>query len=189
MRKLTAREVFLLVAVSALAILGWVYGRGGGIGASGAKAEELKALQYGDPPIVQLAKLELEPVTYDSEDRNLFDYYTPPPPPRPKPTPPPPRKPTTQVQRPPQQTVQRPPTPVVRAEPKAPRPTFRYIGFLGPKDNKIAVLEHGDEILLAGIGETLQSQYKVVDFKYETLVIGYTAEKWADQTTELPMKR
>jgi hypothetical protein len=51
------------------------------------------------------------------------------------------------------------------------------------------VLEQGDEVLLAAIGEVIEEQYKVVDFKYETLVIGYTAERWAGKTTELPMKR
>ena len=43
--------------------------------------------------------------------------------------------------------------------------------------------------MLASIGETIQNQYMVVDFKYEMLVVGYTSERWADQTTEIPMKR
>jgi len=187
MRKLTSREIVLLLAVVGLAILGWVYGRGGGLGGVGVTATELAELEYGEPPVVQLTRLELTAVDYDAKARNLFSYYTPPPPPRPKPVPraqtkPPPRD--TAQQRP----VQRPPTPP-KAEPKPPRPSFRYIGFLGPKDNKIAVLEQGEEILLAGIGEVIQERYTVVDFKYEMLVIGYTSERWADQTTELPMKR
>jgi len=187
MRKLTSREIFLIVVVAGLAVIGWIYGRDGGLGGAGVKANELGELKYTEPPVVELARLEQVAVDYDSKARNLFSYYTPPPPPR---------KPQPQVKKPPPVVRQAPPSraamPTVRPpvqELKPPRPNFRYIGFLGPKDNKIAVLEQGDEVLLAAIGEVIEEQYKVVDFKYEMLVIGYTAERWAGKTTELPMKR
>ncbi len=51
------------------------------------------------------------------------------------------------------------------------------------------MLEHGDEVLLAAVGEPILDMYKVVEFRYEMLVVGYTEERFADQTTELPMKR
>jgi hypothetical protein len=187
MRKLTSREIVLLLVVGGLAVLGWYYGSDGGLGGVGVKAAELAELKYGDPPVVELARLELAAVGYDPKARNLFSYYTPPPPPRPKPPPTVQTK-TPQRETQPQAQVQRPPA-LPKAEPKPPRPNFRYIGFLGPKDNKIAVLEQGQEILLASIGEVIQEQYTVVDFKYEMLVIGYTDERWGDQTTDLPMKR
>lgn len=186
MRKLTSREKFLLVVVVGLGVLGWMYGRDGGLAGVGVKAKELAELKYGVPPVVQLARLERTAVVYDSKARNLFAYFTPPRPVRPvprvvAPKPAPRRALPTTV---PKSAVTLP-TPA----PRPPHPSFRYIGFLGPKDNKIAVLERGDEVLLAGIGEVIEEQYKVVDFKYEMLIIGYTAEKWADKTTELPMKR
>lgn len=186
MRKLTSREIFLLVAVLGLVILGWIYGSGGGLGGGGVKAQELAEISYGEPPVVQLARLEQASVDYDSKARNLFNYYTPPVQ-KPKPTPPPvvKRDPPSRTAAP---VVQRPPV-ATPPKPKPPRPNFRYIGFLGPKNNKIAVLEQGEEVLLASIGEVIQEHYKVVDFKYEALVIGYTAERWADETTELKMKR
>ncbi len=189
MRKLSPREMLLLVVVAGLAILGWVYSGGGGLGGGGGGSQELTGLDYGDPPVVELARLDLEPVSYNAKARNLFAYYVPPPPPRQAPpprvqTPPPPRQPP-----PPRVVQQRPPTPQQPVQPKAPRPNFRYIGHLGPKDNKIAVLEHGDDVLLASIGEPILNMYKVVEFRYETLVIGYTEERFADQTTELPLKR
>jgi len=186
MRKLTSREKFLLVVVGGLAVVGWIYGRDGGLGGVGVKATELAELKYGDPPVVQLARLELTAVDFDPKARNLFSYFTPPR--RVGPTPPVVR--SRPIQRPPRQLPN--PQPVVQRpvqDPRPPHPSFRYIGFLGPKNNKIAVLERGDEVLLAGIGEVIEEQYKVVDFKYEMLVIGYTAEKWAGKTTELPMKR
>ncbi|TDI45331.1 MAG: hypothetical protein E2P01_11030 [Acidobacteria bacterium] len=187
MRKLTSREKFLLVVVVGLGVLGWMYGRDGGLAGVGVKAKELAELKYGAPPVVQLARLERTAVAYDSKARNLFSYFTPPRPARPPAPKVSPSKPVQRRSLPPpvaKSTVTRP-----APEPRPPHPSFRYIGFLGPKDNKIAVLERGDEVLLAGIGEVIEEQYKVVDFKYEMLIIGYTAEKWADKTTELPMKR
>ncbi len=187
MRKLTSREIFLLLVVTGLAVLGWIYGGGGGLGVGGVSEQELAEINYGEPPVVELARLEQTAVDFDPSARNLFNYYTPPPPPRPKP------KPVERTAPPPAPravpTVVRPPVQVPPAKPKPPRPNFRYIGFLGPKDNKIAVLEEGEEVLLAAIGEVIQDQYKVVEFRYETLVIGYTAERWADETTELKMKK
>jgi hypothetical protein len=39
------------------------------------------------------------------------------------------------------------------------------------------------------VGEEIDKEFKVVDFKYETLVVGYTSKRWADKTADLPMKR
>lgn len=186
MRKLTSREKFLLVVVVGLGVLGWMYGRDGGLAGVGVKAKELAELKYGAPPVVQLVRLERTAVVYDSKARNLFAYFTPPRPARPVPRVVAP-KPASRRALP--TTVPKSAVTLPTPAPRPPHPSFRYIGFLGPKDNKIAVLERGDEVLLAGIGEVIEEQYKVVDFKYEMLIIGYTAEKWAGKTTELPMKR
>ena len=42
---------------------------------------------------------------------------------------------------------------------------------------------------LAAVGELITEQYKVVSLGYETLRVGCTSERWADKTTDLPMKR
>ena len=177
----------MLIAVAGLAVVGLIYSRGGALGGGGMTDEELGKLNFGEPPVVQLAHLTRVPENYDSNARNLFSYYTPPPPARKKTPPPPPPK---AQPRPPAEPVKvRPAVPAVRKDPPPPSPNFRYIGFMGPKDNKIAVLEQDDEVLLAAIGEEIDTMFKVVDFKYETLVLGYTSERWADKTTDLPMKR
>ena len=80
MRKLTSRETVLLVVVVGIGALGWIYGRGGSLGGGGRADEELGALDFGEPPVVQLAHLTRDPVDYNSNARNLFSYYTPPPP-------------------------------------------------------------------------------------------------------------
>ena len=193
MRKLTSRELVLLVAVLGLAILGWVYGRGAGLGGIGGSAEKLADLDYGEPPVVQLARLELEAVSYDSASRNLFSYYTPPPPPRPAPKPRVETKPPPTQAAPPR-TVVRPPTPPPLA-PKAPRPSFRYIGFLGPKDNKIAVFEKNnkredeDPLLLARAGEILEERFQLEEINFQSVVLGYTEDRFKNRTTELSMRK
>jgi hypothetical protein len=190
MRKLTTREIALLLVVGVLGVIGWIYGRGGPLGGRAMTAVDPSELNYGAPPIVELARLSLEPEPFDSGSRNLFNYYTPPPPPpkeRPKPAPRPPVERSTQ-QAAPVQRHERPPPPPPAA-PKPPRPDFRYIGFMGPKDNKIAVLEQGESVVLAELGDVVDKKYKILEFKYEMLVLGYTDARWADETHELPMKR
>jgi hypothetical protein len=60
---------------------------------------------------------------------------------------------------------------------------------MGPKDNKIAVLEQGESVVLAELGDVVDKKYKILEFKYEMLLLGYTDARWADETHELPMKR
>ena len=187
MRKLTQREIALITAVGILAVIGIVYSRGGPLGRAAEQEIDPDKLNYGAPPVVELARLGLEPEGFGSGSRNLFQYYTPPPPPRPKPPPVKPPPPTPRPTTP----VRTQPRPVTAAPPvqQAPRPSFRYIGFMGPKDNKIAVLAKGEEVILASLGETVDKQFTIREFRYEMLVIGYTQERWADETHELPMKR
>ena len=188
MRKLTSRERVLLMAFIPLIIIGVIYSRGNQLGAGSAAAAALEAKDYGDAPEVELAKLETQPEGYDPNARNLFAYYTPPPPTRkvverPKPV----QRVAPPVQQPVRTARQQPPKTPPKAQP--PRPSFRYIGFLGPKENKIAVLEQGDEVILAALGEVVQDRFTIAGFEYETLIIGFTEERFKNETTELPMKR
>lgn len=189
MRKLSSREKFLLLTFIPLIVIGLIYSRGSKLGGGGGAAAALDAKDYGDAPAVELSKLELEPGGYDSNARNLFAYYTPPPPPRPKveTTKQPVVRKAAPVQAQARPSRQQVPTTPPKAQP--PRPSFRYIGFLGPKENKIAVLEQGEEVILAALGEVVQDRFMIAGFEYETLIIGYTEERFKDETTELPMKR
>ena len=188
-RKPTTREWTLLIVVAIVGLVAlWIkepgLGLGGGPAATGVEAPDL-----GQPPVVMLAKLEPVEEQYDPSGRNLFEYYTPPPPPRPKPQPRPPRP---VVKPPPQKDPSRvaPQTNVVRdTGPRPPRISFLYLGYLGHKDNKIAVFEDGEEIILAHGGETVLDQFRVVDFQYEKIVMGYVDEQFADETTELKQRK
>ena len=189
MRKLNSREKVLLMAFIPLIIIGVIYSRGNQLGAGGSAAAALEAKDYGDAPEVELAKLETQPEGYDANARNLFAYYTPPPPVRPKVERPKPQPRTAApvVQQPVRSARQTAPQTPPKAQP--PRPSFRYIGFLGPKENKIAVLEQGDEVILAALGEVVQDRFTIAGFEYEALIIGFTEERFKNETTELPMKR
>jgi len=80
-------------------------------------------------------------------------------------------------------TLPPPPPP----KPQPPPITFRYIGLLGPKEDHLAVFEEGKDIFVARKGDVLKGQFKLIDFKYESVVLGYTRADFADQRQELRM--
>ena len=183
MRKLSGREK-LLLAVLAIPIVLYFAMREEGFGFGGA-AEERRPLAapVGEPPLVRMDLLARQVADYDPRGRNLFQYYVPPrrpavrkPPPAPPPVvrdrpPPPPPKKTKRTPR----------------EPRPPTPDFKYLGFLGPKDGKIAVFDGGEELMLAQIGDVVESQFRVVSFGYETVTLGFVEERFKDKPTELKM--
>ena len=44
-------------------------------------------------------------------------------------------------------------------------------------------------MVLARTGDTVQVQFKVVDFKYEVVVLGFTDKRFSEETTELTIRR
>jgi hypothetical protein len=72
-------------------------------------------------------------------------------------------------------------------KPKPPQITFRYIGYLGPKENKNAVFEEGTETFLAARGEVVRGQFRVLEVKFDSVVIGYTRPEFKDDKHELRM--
>ena len=184
--KLSGREYFLLgvLFVAAAFVLFW---RDGGPLFERDAEGAARTAALGDAPHVNWDRLTAESEAYDPGGRNLFQYYTPPPPrvareARPEPV----RKPPpVRAKAVPRVTEQKPTRPVRRP----PSVSFKYLGFLGPKDDKIAVFEKGQDLELVRLGEIVQEEFRLVDFKYEGVVIGYVDERFADQTTELRMSR
>lgn len=190
MRKPTPRETVMLVALGVIALvmafrIDW---QSVGLGGGNAGLDEGDD-KIGEAPIIRLSRLNQDPAGYDPKGRNLFEYG---PPPRakttPRPMPPPPKQ--EKIERkaqptlPPRPTTPPPPPPV-----RAPQPQFKYIGFMGPKDNKIAVFDAGDETLLAQVGDIVQDQFLVREFKYRKVILGYTDRRFAEQSAELEMKK
>ena len=185
MRKLSTRESVLLVFLGIVAVLIFYYNRDAGLGGKELDSLAGEDLKFHDAPWVRLDRLAGEQEGYDPAGRDLFKYYTPPPPAP---------KPITRALPPPveQRPVPRPaprPTPVrTDTGPKPPAINFTYLGYMGPKDGKIAVFEEGDTVMIARTGDVVKDHFRVVEFGFETIVMGYVDERFKDQTSELRQK-
>lgn len=183
-RKLTRREIGLLGMLGAAAI-GVSYFSGddaptGTPGAAGAGPGGTAA--QAAAPVVAMARLERPVESYDARGRNLFQYYTPPPP-EPPPTPIPVATPFPTPPPTPVPVIDR--GPVVPPQPKPPPVSFTYLGFLGPKEAPIAILEVASDMVLARKGDIVHQHFRIEGFGYETVIIGYVDERFRGQTTEL----
>jgi len=184
MRQLNTREKVMLSGLALAAVVGWWGAREGGMGFGGGVAgPDPLAPLAGDPPVVRVDLLGMDPIGYDPNGRNLFAYYTPPPKvrERPKPKPPPPAPPPPPVRKPTQKTRN------VKQEPQPPSPDFDYVGFLGPKDDRIAVFMAGDEVFVRQIGEIAKEKFVLREFRYEAVVLGFVDDRFKDKTTELKL--
>ena len=186
MRKLSGREK-VLVGLALAAGLGYLFLRGGALGRGGAEQAEEQLLPLdSEPPVVRLDRLATLSEAYDSNGRDLFRYG---PPPRKAVPPPPPRREVPKIERP--KPTPRPTAPPRRdpPKPKPPRPSFEYLGYLGPKDDRIAVFGKGEDMLLARVGDVVQDHFRILEFKYEVIVMGFTDNKFRGETTELGVKQ
>jgi hypothetical protein len=184
MRKLSTREYVLVVLLGVVAIFLFYYNRDAGLG--GRQSDELAGedLDFGDAPWVRLDRLAGQLEGFDAQGRDLFKYYTPPPPKQAAKAPPP-RAPVERPQRP---AVQREAPKPVNTGPKPPAINFSYLGYLGPKDQKIAVFEDGNQVTLARAGDVVKDHFRVVEFGFEAVVMGYVDERFKDQTSEIRQK-
>ena len=180
-RKLSAREKVMIgvLAVAAVAFYRW---QGGGIGfgapTAGADADPL---DLPEPPVVRMDLLAQGTAELDAAGRNLFDYYTPPRRPPPKP---PPRKPRVVPAE-----IKPPPPPPPPRKPLPPEPKFHYLGYMGPKDAKIAAFDGGDGVIIARAGDVVSdTQFRLKAFRYQAVVLEYLDEKFKGKTTELQLK-
>ena len=182
MRKLSTREYVLVVLLGIVAVFLFYYNRDARLGGRESDSLSGEDLNFGTPPLVRLDRLAGQLDGYDSDGRNLFKYYTPPPPAR-KPVERP--TPAATVERKPPPVIKRPPQRPVDTGPKPPAIGFTYLGYLGPKDTKIAVFEDGDNVMLARAGDVVKDHFRVVEFGFEAVVMGYVDERFKDQTSEL----
>lgn len=187
MKKLKGREIFLLVVlVVTAAVVGYMNFGKGGFGAGGGDAADDK-IKIGEAPVVRLARLGFDSAEYDPNGRDLFKYG---PPPRVNRPVPPPAKPVV-VERPKTKAPVRPPvqqvTTVTPPKPRPPVPTFKYVGYFGPKYDKIAAFDDGQQILLARVGETVQDDFLLMDFEFQAVRLGFTDQRFEGQDTELSL--
>lgn len=175
--------------VGVVALVAFIYYRpDGGFGFGGRPTpSKPPGKPLPDPPVVELTLLQAADESYDNDGRDLFKFSQPPAPPQPAVIyhpPPPPQPQIVEVTPPPMEQLPPPPPP----KPQPPPINFSYLGYLGPKDERMAVFDDGREMILARTGEPIQNKFKVVDFGYQTVLIGYVDPKFKDETTELKMK-
>ncbi|MBZ5640621.1 MAG: hypothetical protein LAO51_17935 [Acidobacteriia bacterium] len=206
-RKLSAREGVLL-GVLAAAGIGYMWltsgpdqaGRAGTARDAGAKKGNISAQR---PPVVRMDLLTAKTEKYDDQGRDLFKYSQRPPS-------------AAEIRRLREEAARRqkemeeankraaeeaalrlqeaqakakeavlhpqPPPP-----PTPPSIDLRYLGYLGPKDNRIAVFEDGKDLLVARKGEVVKGLFRVVDVKWETVVMGFVQPEFKGQTQEIAM--
>jgi hypothetical protein len=205
MRRLTTREQVLLglVTVGGAGYL-WYASQRAVISTTGPFefASDGRRLADGAPR-VPMALLDLSGEGYDRNGRDLFAYSQRPPTQaeidaerlrqeaelerqrvmeeeRRK------REQEMQAQRQEQAALAPPPPPPEEVK-QPPRIPYQYIGYLGPKDDRIAVFQEGEAQYLARTGELVQDTFKVVEIRYESVVMGFTDPEFAGRTRELPM--
>ena len=75
-------------------------------------------------------------------------------------------------------------------EPPKPQPpaiNYKFIGYVGPSENKIAVLHDGTDLIFVRQGEKIGGQFKILEIGYESIKFGYTDPRFKGETTTLPM--
>jgi hypothetical protein len=207
-RKFSSREGVLMgaLAVAAVAYF-WMTSRTPGGVAAGKKAVPARKgkVESVRAPVVRMDLLTAKNETYDDRGRDLFKYSQRPPS-------------ATEVRRLREEAARRqkemeeaakaaaeeaerrqkeaqerakemalhPPPP---PPPTPPQITLRYLGYLGPKDGRIAVFEDGNEMLVARKGEIVKEQFRVLDVKWDTVVMGYVKPEFKGMSQELAMTR
>ncbi|HET8948339.1 MAG TPA: hypothetical protein VFQ07_15270 [Candidatus Polarisedimenticolia bacterium] len=79
-------------------------------------------------------------------------------------------------------------TPPPKPPPPEPPPiTYKFIGYIGPSNAKVAVLYDGTDTLFVRSGETLPKGIKVLEIGYESIKFGFTDPQFKDQSRTLPM--
>jgi hypothetical protein len=72
-------------------------------------------------------------------------------------------------------------------KPQPPPIPYRFIGYIGPADNKVAVLHDGSDLLFVRRGEELPKGIKVLEIGYESIKFGFTDPQFKDESRTLPM--
>jgi hypothetical protein len=196
MMQVNRQQVLLgLLAVVAVWAIYYSFGSGGGDGQPGVDRGRGPGGDLNDLPIILVRTPGGEPDSFDPRGRNLFAYG------QPKRVTPPPsaakaRRPTA-----PRVTPKAPPkAPVVTRVPTTqgapqraipPAINFKFLGYLGPEGALIGIFQlttpDGEEIVLAGEGETLGEKFRVHRIGYEEVEIGYTEEVFENERKVLAM--
>jgi type IV secretory pathway VirB10-like protein len=79
----------------------------------------------------------------------------------------------------------RPPPPPPK--PMPPPINFKFIGYVGPPDHKIAVLTNGTDLVFARQGDEVDKGVRILEIGYESIKFGFTDPKFRGESQTLPM--
>lgn len=71
--------------------------------------------------------------------------------------------------------------------PQPPGIAYKFIGYIGPPEQKIAVLHDGTDMIFVHRGDVLGKQFKVLEIGYESIKFGYTDPQFKGESQTLPM--
>jgi len=71
--------------------------------------------------------------------------------------------------------------------PEPPGIPYKFIGYIGPVNAKVAVLYDGTDTIFVKSGERLGNGIKVMEIGYESIKFGFTDPQFKDQSRTLPM--
>jgi len=71
--------------------------------------------------------------------------------------------------------------------PEPPAIPYKFIGYIGPVNAKVAVLYDGTDTIFVRSGEKLPKGIKVLEIGYESIKFGFTEPQFRDQSRTLPM--
>jgi hypothetical protein len=182
MRKLNVRETsWLLVLVLALVALWLAWPRASRTLEYVNRDAPVEWGSLGDSPVLRMDLLAPETAALPSRGRNLFAYYEP------DRQPPPAAPPTPIAEVDPKPLI--PGTAETPSAPwKRPGPPFKYIGFLGPKNERIAVFDRGNNVFVARVGDPVGDGFELLKFRHDAVVLRYTAGAYEGETTTLSMR-
>lgn len=136
--------------------------------------------QLGNPPLVRLDLLHsAKAASFEPRGRNVFGYYA--------------------LLRGSQEDQQPPDTTVVSALPDLPgmrpqlfdlgrrQPRFRYIGFLGHKDQLIAVFDKGSRLFLVQVGDVIDGRFELLEVRPRAVILKYLNGKYEGERLRLDM--
>lgn len=151
-----------------------------------------------DVPALRLDLLSMSSPEFDPSGRNLFNYS------KPKPTPEEleamrkaqeearrraeeERKRREEERKKRAEQAQQQATIRAQGPPPPPPVTFRFVGYLGRPQDKIAVLEEGDDIYFGKEEEIVKEHFKIVKIDFDSVIIGYDKPEWQSKTKVLPL--
>lgn len=207
----------VMLVVLAAAIWHNMAGGGAGAGAAGAAAgagrvarPDLATLRLYP---VDWAALEQQRPSYDPNGRNIFQFGVVPPPP-PPPMTAAEKEAIRKAQELAEKERQRqmeamakqqeenakkaaeeaeriaklpPPPPPPPPKPQPPPVNYKFIGYIGPADSKIAVLHDGTDMVFVKRGDVLPQGIRVLEIGYESIKFGFSDPQFKDESRTLPM--